>query len=316
MDSNQQTAPKTKRTNRQITRPRNKITLDTPAIESAVQRVFVVPNECNFSSGRDLEPEAVCSDDAHIAKMAAFVESRGEKSDAKQPKIVIQSIKQLLNCNSESCIFRRKEFIDFAQLNNIPALLDKFFKPEGPALSHDLLSNFNIDDVLHQFETKFAARKFKHIPFQMRDFDKVQSELATMNFAELAQTHDTFGCVLNTDYSHGKGIHWFCLFGERDPSTNSYSLEYFNSSGRPPLAEIEAWLAKQKHIIQRQTGLKVDVRDKNRIRYQDDDHSCGVYSLCYIWLRLEGVAPDWFVPKRFNDDVMLKARRQLFRHED
>lgn len=286
------------------------------AVDEVMQRVVEHPNECSFASGKDMIPNAVCSDDAHIDKMAAFIESRGHKTDAKNPTVVVKDIKQLLNCQSESCIFRRKDFIDFARLNNVPAILNKFFKPEGPALNRDLLSNFNIDDVLHQFETKFASRRFKHIPFQMRDFEKVQSELATTNFAELAKHHDSFGCVLNTDYSHGKGIHWFCLFGERVPQSNVYRLEYFNSSGRPPLVEVQNWLSKQKQNIQRDTGLKVEVWDGNKVKFQDDDHSCGVYSLCYIWLRLEGVPPTWFKPTRFNDSAMLKARKQLFRHEN
>lgn len=286
-----------------------------PAIEHVVRRVVEVPNECSFASGRDAIPDAVCSDQQLVKKMAEFIEDRHEqRADPSKPAEVIRDMKELLNCQSESCIFRRRDFIEFARINNVQEILNKYFKPEGPATSTALLSNFNIDDVLRQFETKFATRKFKHIPFQMRDFATVQSELETTDFAELFKTHNTFGCVLNTDYSHGKGIHWFCLFGERYPDGH-IELEYFNSSGREPLAEVQNWLTKQKHHIARELKVPVQIKTSTGIRFQDDDHSCGVYSLCYIWLRLEQVPPSWFSEKTFNDKMMLRARRQLFRHE-
>jgi hypothetical protein len=284
-------------------------------IEQAVRRVMDVPNECSFTSGRDHVPNAVCSDAQLVKKMAAFIEERHEqRADPSRPAAVIQDMKELLNCQSESCIFRRRDFIEFAKINNVHEVLNKYFKPEGPATSTALLSNFNIDDVLKQFEKKFANRKFVHIPFQMRDFDKIQSELATTDFVELFRTHNTFGCVLNTDYSHGKGIHWFCIFGERYPDGH-IELEYFNSSGREPLAEVQNWLSEQKHRLARELKVPVQIKTSTGIRFQDDDHSCGVYSLCYIWLRLEQVPPSWFSEKTFNDRLMLRARRQLFRHE-
>jgi hypothetical protein len=177
-----------------------------------------------------------------------------------------------------------------------------------------LLSNFNIDDVLDQLEKKFASRKFLHIPFQMRDFEKIGTQLATVDLADqFKKGKKTFGVVLNTDFSSGNGIHWFCLFGEH--YGNKVVLEYFNSSGKPPLPEVQAWLQKTKHYLTKTLKVPVDIHYSTGIYYQHDDHSCGVYCLCYIWCRLEGIPPAWFKSENFNDTLMHKARKNLFRWE-
>ncbi len=274
-----------------------------------IDQVFNEVNECHFTKDKS----AVCSPKHVIQKMKGFAEKRGFKVDA-EPEKVVGSMKKLLDCNSESCILKRKEFQEFAKINNIQDLLDDFFKPAGPATHFGLLSNFNIDDVLDQFEERFANRKFLHIPFQMRDFEKVGSQLATIDLAEKFRSgYKTFGVVINTDWSDGGGIHWFCLFGEH--LGDRIEMEYFNSSGREPLVEVQAWLNKQKHYLEKELKIPVKIHCSTGIRFQSDEHSCGVYCLCYIWLRLENVPAKWFNADNFNDALMHRARRNLFRHE-
>jgi len=218
----------------------------------------------------------------------------------------------MMNCNSESCVLRNPEFIKFAKLNNVNNILEDFFKPHGPATHFGLLSNFNIDDVLEQLEEKFPG--FLHIPFQMRDFEKIGTELATIDLAEKFRNGTkSFGVVLNTDWSSGPGIHWYCLFGEK--KNGKIILEYFNSSGKEPLPETQAWLQKTKHYLQKELKIPVEVKYSTGISFQSDEHSCGVYCLMYIWLRLEGIPNNWFKADNFNDEFMHKARKALFRHE-
>ena len=271
-------------------------------------KIFNEENECSFTAGN----KAVCSPKSVVGKMKEFAKTKGKNVSGDQN--IVKTVKDLLNCNSESCILKRADFVQFAKLNNIEAVLNNFFKPEGPALDFGLLSNFNIDDVLDQLVIRFKHKKFLHIPFQMRDFAKVGTSLATINLAnEFRNGTKTFGVVLNTDYSTGGGIHWFCLFGE---DHGSYlELEYFNSSGKAPLPEVQAWLQKQKHFLAKELKKEVRVWYSTGIRFQDDDHSCGVYCLCYIWLRLEGITPRWFKSNNFNDSLMHKVRKNLFRHE-
>lgn len=146
----------------------------------------------------------------------------------------------------------------------------------------------------------------------MRDFEKVGTKLSTIDLAdEFKSGRKTFGVVLNTDWSSGRGIHWFCLFGE--DLGDKIMLEYFNSSGKAPLPEIQAWLNKTKHHLEKNLKKDVTITYTTGTRFQNDDHSCGVYCLCYIWLRLEKVYANHFNINNFNDKFMNKARNNLFR---
>lgn len=264
--------------------------------------------ECHFNSGK----KNICSDNGTIKQMQSFLKQKGH-SVTKRSNI-IKTMKDMFNCNSESCIYKQQDFINFIGNSEAKQALDMFFKPEGPSLTFDLLSNFNIDDVLSQLEQTFANRNFLHIPYQMRDFEKIGTELATVDLAyEYNNGKRCFGVVLNTDYSTGGGIHWFCLFG--DFSRQPYTLEYFNSSGNNPLPEVQSWLQKTKHYLISQLKRKVDVIYTTRQVLQQDQHSCGVWCLCYIWARLMGVSYSWFAPGNVSDKLMHNLRKNLFRHE-
>jgi hypothetical protein len=274
-----------------------------------LQELFDNKSECAF----DKKQGPICSPKAVVNKMHQYLTEVKKEKDLKTPEKVITKMKDAMNCSSESCVLRRQEFIDFANLSGINALLNEFFKPEGPALTFGLLSNFNIDNVLSQLEKKFPG--FLHIPFQMRDFEKVGTELARIDLAEkFSNGTKSFGVVLNTDWSSGGGIHWYCLFGEK--KDGKIILEYFNSSGKEPLPETQIWLNKTKHYLEKTMKIPVEVHYSTGIRFQSDEHSCGVYCLMYLWLRLEGVPVKWFDDETFNDSVMHKARKILFRHEN
>ncbi len=271
--------------------------------EKLVSQIFGKPSECSFTK----EQGPVCSPKNVVNKMAEFL-----KTKDVQPIKIINNMKERMNCSSESCVLKNPEFIRFAKLSNVNALLDEFFKPAGPATHFGLLSNFNIDGVLDQLNERFPH--FLHIPFQMRDFEKIGSELARIDLArEFKNGKQSFGVVLNTDWSVGRGIHWYCIFGEK--KNGKLIIEYFNSSGKEPLAETQAWIQKTKHYLTKELKIPVEIKYSTGIQFQNDEHSCGVYCLMYIWLRLEGVSNNWFKADNFNDEFMHRARRVLFRHE-
>jgi hypothetical protein len=248
--------------------------------------------------------------------MKEFAEVKGQKIEEDDPVKVVKSVKEIFNCQSESCIFKKPEFQRFMQINDLNQYLDSIFKPVGPDNQTAWLSNHNIDSVLDQLGKKFPDRKFLHIPFQMRDFEKVGTDLANVDLAQkFKEGYKTFGVVINTDYSDGSGIHWFPLFGEN--YDDRISLEYFNSSGARPLPEIYTWLSKTKHYLEKNTHekKKVDLIIHSGIRYQQNDYACGLYSIAYIWLRLEGVPARWFNKKVFNDDLMKNVWHSVFRKE-
>jgi hypothetical protein len=267
-----------------------------------VSKIFGAPSECAFTKKQDV----VCSPKHVVKEMAKFLDVKHDDSVK-----IVNTMKERMNCKSESCILKSKEFREFAKVSGIDELLNEFFKPSGPSQNFGLLSNVNIDGVLDQLEKQFKG--FLHIPFQMRDFATVGSELARVDLA--AQFKDgktSFGVVLNTDWSSGRGIHWYCIFGYI--VNKNVIIEYFNSSGLEPLPETQAWIQKTKHHLT-MNGFPTEVKYSTGIQFQNDDHSCGVYCLMYIWLRLEGVPHSWFTADNFDDSFMHKARKILFRHE-
>jgi len=228
----------------------------------------------------------------------------------KRPQI-IEEAKKATDCQTESCVVDK--LTPQIGYHKAQEELKERFKPEGPSHSTDLLSNFNIDDVMAQWVKKF--NRFYHITFQMIDFAKMRTELATIDFQKHYNNSnkDTFGVILNTDVSTGGGIHWFALFV--DFRSNPITLEYFNSSGEFPYPQVHEWLNDKKFELEDKFGAPVKIVIVGDVQYQKDHHSCGPYSLFYIYGRLNGYSPKIFKNTDLvNDRNMLEFRKHLFRH--
>ena len=175
------------------------------------------------------------------------------------------------------------------------------FKPYGPTGS-EWLSNFDIENVLTRY-SQFNP-KFTHFPFHMIDFYETKEEIAVRDFSKDKKEKRCMGLVMNTDDSRGMGIHWFALFIDfRENGT----VEYFNSSGLPPLEPVNRWM------IEMSTNYKCKRVIASPFRYQNDNHSCGVYSLYYILSRAEGYSYQKFRNRKINDELMGNFRQFLFR---
>lgn len=272
----------------------------------------VTPRECAF----DIESRVVCSPDEVVDKIRAVVARNGGKPIAKSsPKAVIDEAKSIFECESEACVLTRPEVSDYLG-KSVANILRKYFKPDGPRDSDAWLSNDNIDEVLRQIATKFPT--FLHIPFQMSDFANSapsSRNLATINLADKYRAGmRTFGVVINTDVSSGRGKHWFAIFGDLS-DRSSATIEYFNSAGDPPLASIQAWLDLTKHKLSRDLQFPVKVI-VNRTQHQTDTHSCGPYALYYIISRQHEIPYSVFHNDVIPDEVMHEFRRHLFRPTD
>lgn len=266
------------------------------------------PTECAFHIG----DTTVCSSDDMIAAMVSFLKKYGiDTGDSAEE--VITSVKEHTKCDTEVCIYEKSPFVTHIGRDTASEALDSLFKPPGPRSRSGLLSNFHIDEVLSQFEKKYKG--FKHVPYQMRDFQEKKTELATIDLAqEYKSGMKTLGCVLNTDWSSGKGIHWYCIFV--DFTKSEPVIEYFNTSGGYPPPETQKWIMDTKYKLQKQLNKKVNnVQVLSKI-IQDNDYDCGVYCLYYIWSRLEGFPYTVFSDPATapNDRLMGVARKHLFRN--
>lgn len=289
----------------------------------------VKPSECAFNSNRS----DVCSPGEAIESIRKFLEKSDIhlKEDVKQDEQkIIEVAKEQTNCESESCLYKKKEIKEQLNEDGVQVDLNKVFKPKGPAFTEAWLSNVNIDDVLDQLEKKYP--EFLHIPYQVRDFARIapdekllakmsageseklrNSNLKTIDFVDQYKKGKTkFGTVINTDYSTGRGIHWFAIYVDMSGSINT--VEYFNSSGEAPLPEIQIFLDYTKHKLEKETDKTTKIVI-NKIQHQTDGHSCGPYSLYYIISRLSGVPYMTFHTQVIPDEAMVEFRKHLFRHD-
>lgn len=266
------------------------------------------PSECAFSK----DPDSVCSAPEYINKMKEFLKMLGKPvPKSASSEHVVEKMKEATDCDSEVCLYEKSPFVKFVSPIVAAVAREEQFKVAGPATTNDWLSNLHIDGTLKQFAEAFPG--FIHIPYQMRDFVKQRTELATFDFVSAAKSGmKTFACVLNTDVSRGGGEHWYALFG--DFTKTPLRIEYFNSTGDYPQSEVYDWLTKLQFRLQEELKKPVEIMTVLSRGIQKDNDSCGLYSLYYIWSRLNGIEPRVFSDPSTapNDQLMRDARKFFF----
>lgn len=248
---------------------------------------------------------------------------------------VVREAAAVLGCSSESCVLVKLRQRRLVSEQDIRAEFARRFKPAGPRDSRALLSNSNIDGVLRRWADEFPD--FCPCPFAMADFETNGDAFAQADPAQLRLDGEargapcrTFACVHNTDVSSGPGIHWVAVFVDMRPEPagpGQWSVEYFNSAGRPPARPIVRWMERVRaQLVAARAQLsagkelpaeagKVETRAVTSVAHQKSQTECGPYALYYIRRRLEGAPIDEFADplRRVSDAAMEEFRRHLFR---
>lgn len=266
-----------------------------------------IDNECAFYIEKR---DGFCAPEEVVEKIKENILGSAMVGD-EQAK---EEIKKELGCDTEVCILQHPKVEAFIGQPTYQLIRERF-KPVGPR-GTQWLSNVDIDSVLDQIQKKYTDKHFLHIEFQMIDFEETGGELAKLEWpAKFAIGYRTFGCVLNTDTSRGMGKHWFAIFGDFTGNSDSYTIEYFNSSGELPPHQIAMWMKRVKHRWQSHFDKPILDVVATRIVNQYDGHSCGSYSLYYIISRLDGVPYQYFAQNAIGDHNMHEFRKYLFREE-
>ncbi len=265
--------------------------------------------ECSLVS-RKLGHTDVCSDSQIVESIAQTL-----AITVKGDIAVMKEAKRKTQCDTEKCVVSKFHEHNFQAM--------AMFKIDGPR-DTSLLSNINIDRTLQQWVHLF--KNFLPYNFNMLDYydhsirdgyvTNHPDTLATRDMAldVYAKGYRTMACVINSDVYSGAGKHWMTLFVDmrQSPAT----VEFFNSSGNSPGASWRNWMDKTKTQLEVSANLSVKlVTDLNR-HQQHSRSECGVYSLYYIWHRLNGYSPDYFKYNDVPDSVMLAFRQHLFAGED
>lgn len=242
-----------------------------------------------------------------------------------------------LGCTSESCVVAHpvlREFVVERRLatpRELELELGRRFKAPGPRDSLALLSNYNLDETLQRWARIFP--EFFPCPFAMMDFDSNGDYLAEADLpailegradAELGpgvgrvrRRFSCFGCIVNTDTSRGPGKHWVAVFVDcHPPPGEPWTVEYFNSVGRPPPKPMLGWMERTRaRLAEYRAGrpdcdvVSVPVTDMD---HQESQTECGLYALFYVRRRLEGTPYTFFKQQLIPDDAMTAFRQHVF----
>jgi hypothetical protein len=89
-----------------------------------------------------------------------------------------------------------------------------------------------------------------------------------------------FGFIFNTDKKNGKGLHWRAIYV--NPSARNRTVEYFDSFGEPPEADIRDEIDKLISTVSPQTfQYKI-----NRVKTQDEStKTCGWHAMKFLYDR-------------------------------
>lgn len=288
----------------------------------------LTPSECIN------EDSEVCASNDIQNILVYFVNKKTNESE-NSPLKALEKAEELLDCDGESCVITHPEFKKYASKHgirekDIQKELHLRYKTYGPRNSTELLNNYNIDDTLRIWARKHI--NFFPCPFAMMDFDTNGDLFGKIKFdkmldgymsaylgpsiGDVKRKFNCMGCVVNTDVSTGPGIHWVAVFV--DCRSYPWTIEYFNSVGRPPPKVMVNWMEKNRaHLINYLRHQNIDIEVKTisvtNVDHQDSQTECGLYSLFYIRKRLEGANYTYFMGKQIPDELMIEFRKRIFR---
>ena len=152
--------------------------------------------------------------------------------------------------------------------------------------------------------------------------DAAQSAASAMIKSKRANGVRCTGCIINGDVYDGNGKHWMALFADaRDEGTRdrapSWTIEFFNSAAVRPESEWLVWMAKTKReMLEINPRAQVSYVYVCKLWHQHSTSECGPYSLFYVWARLNGVSPQYFLENPVPDQIMFEFRQHLFARDD
>lgn len=272
----------------------------------------------------DLIPKRISECAVHLGPVASCISEPTSRRITEVAGVAsVEEAKSKTNCDTERCVLTTLKSTLGADTVNKE--LDMRFKVEGPR-NADWLGDSNIENTLKQWQIKF--RDYFPYNFNMRNYASYRIDpetgrvidepdsLATINFEDLyARGVRCAACICNTDVYQGRGKHWIALFVDARPSSPKWTAEIFDSAGNPPLPEWQSWLTKTKIQLDELAeggGKPTAIVRAGNTRFQDSNSECGVYSLFYIWARLNGVPVDDFQNATVADKKMFEFRQHLF----
>lgn len=223
-------------------------------------------------------------------------------------KYLVKQFKNRLDkvCDNQRCWVKQK-FIKRMKEKMMGELQKDTFRPEGPEGKFTWLNTNNIDQVMHQYETKYPDFKFLGaVPI---DFDDLPVYgIKNLDFKKLmAEGKNRLGIIFNTDEHFKSGQHWISLFA----NLKTGEVYYSDSYGVEPEERIRTFMKRIARFIRDDLGIKPTV-DYNKLRHQYKSSDCGNYSINFILRLLRGDSFTELTTKRLSDEKVNECRQFYF----
>lgn len=221
---------------------------------------------------------------------------------------------KLKRCNNESCWLDEIEEEEQNKLRSIsfsPNKPDEWVK--NPV---EWLSNFDIRNVLNQYEEKYEDFKFigpSPIDFNSTPYGKNQcvwEELCNFKLEHYIMSgFNNIGVVFNLDKHDESGSHWVSLF----ISVKHNVIYYFDSAANTIPNEITEFV----NLVITQSQNKLKFLTNVPYQHQYENTECGMYSLFFIITMLDETISmkkkiNMFSKKRLNDKYIQLFRNRYF----
>jgi hypothetical protein len=221
---------------------------------------------------------------------------------------------KIKNCDDESCWL--KEFGE----NERKSLRNDSFSPNKPdewiKNPVEWLSNFDILNVLKQYEEKYQDFKFigpSPIDFNSTPYGNnkcVTQDLCTFKLQNYERSRfNSIGVVFNLDKHNQGGSHWVSLF----ISIKHKLIYYFDSAANDIPKEIDEFVK----LVVSQSHNKLKFLTNVPHQHQYENTECGMYSLFFIITMLDESISirkriSMFSKKRLNDKYIQQFRKKYF----
>uniref|UniRef100_A0A6C0BCR3 Ubiquitin-like protease family profile domain-containing protein n=1 Tax=viral metagenome TaxID=1070528 RepID=A0A6C0BCR3_9ZZZZ len=224
----------------------------------------------------------------------------------------IDELMKRVGCDSPSCLITKPNS------SNVSRLLRVSIKPEGDIEGNTWVNSSQIVRVLNSWKIYINPKinNFYPMGFATIDFmscpNSFNNRVKNLSLNFLIQNKKrTAAVIINTDNCSGRGEHWFPLF--IDLRDKVISLEYYNSVKKKMPKQICDYFDDLKNNYIK-SGETRDVQIYSMLpdEHQNKNSECGIYSLFYIYSRLEGISGQEIVSYSLPDDHVHKLRKVMF----
>ena len=213
-------------------------------------------------------------------------------------------------CDNQRC-WIKQGFLKNADAKVKKQLTDGVHRPSGPKGKWTWLNTININDVMGQYEDKY--KDFKFLGAVPIDFDDLYPlGIADLDFEKLKKEGiNRIGIIFNLDEHYKGGSHWVAGYAD----LNNNQVYFFDSYGIPPERRIRKFLRRCANACEcfndKDSKLESDIT-YNKVRHQQKNSECGVYSINFILRLLKGETFEDITNNITLDEEVNKCRNVYF----